>query len=183
MKTKRSFTMVLTAVLAIAVMSTAAGAAPGPSSKGCSLVGTWSGWADHTWPNSSMAWLAVQTADNATKGEILMNWVFVRSELLSFGEVVASHLTPGHGVWEQTANGQYKYTWYAYGIDADGNPVFSVRVSGVVTTTDCNNVSITYAYEVFAGQVAPQDMSSENAIYGTGGEAGETRVPLVTVTE
>lgn len=190
MKTKRNLTIVLTTVLSIAAIGTTAwagtGTGPGPDSKECGLIGTWSGWADYAWPTSStaptpsIAWLGIHTAgsQNAKNGEMLLNWVFVNGNLLTlYGHYPASHLTPGHGVWEQINNNQYSYTWYAYGLDASGSPLYSVKVSGLVTNMNCDNASITYKYEVFNGLVSPQNMSSSP--YATKlGIAGETRVPL-----
>jgi hypothetical protein len=188
MKTTRNFTIVLTAiivfsaVLAIAATPTAAWAAPGSKSNECGLIGTWSGYADAPWPYSSAAWLAVLTAGSKDdkNGEMLMNWVSLNSSLLTwYGTYPASRMTPGHGVWEQTGKGQYGYTWYAYGVDALGNVLYSVSVRGLATLTDCNNAQITYTYEVFNGLIPPQDLSSYTPDHSTSGNGAETRVPPV----
>ena len=175
MRMRYSFSIVMVAALAIAFSGTAAWAATNE----CGLVGTWSGYADHLWPSSSMAWLAVHTAGSkdAKNGEMVLNFVWVDSGLLTPGW----RMTPGHGVFEQIGNGpnaQYRYTWYAYAIGPDGYPLFSVRVSGLAQNTTCDKVLISYTYEAFEGVVAPQDMSNATLIGSATGTAGEDRVPL-----
>ena len=192
---RRSFitAMALAALFAFAAASPCAAAPPAP--KQCGLIGTWYGHA-----YSSLKWLGVHTAGSTggiigalllddTIGEMLLNWVFVADGLLDACYSadntcgIATSMTPGHGVWQQTSMGQYNYTWYAYGIDDSGNPVFSVRVRGTATNTDCNNVAIVFTYEVFKGLVLPQNMSASTPVVtipGEPGKSGETRVPLVT---
>jgi hypothetical protein len=186
MNAKRNLTIVLTAVLVIAAIGTVAWGSPGPDSKECGLIGTWSGHA-----SSSLFWLGVHTAGSkdAGNGEMLLNWMGVSVDLLhpeGYYSTV-THMTPGHGVWEQInkgrcrdGKGQYKFTWYAYGLDDSGNAIYSVRVSGLAKNTDCDHVSIDYTYEVFDGWIYPQDMSGHTPFDSIVGNAAETRVPLVT---
>ena len=183
MKTLRYFTIALIAMFLIATLGTVTWAAPGPgpgpepNSKECGLIGTWFGHA-----GSSMAWLGIHTpgSKDAKNGEMLMNWVYIDSGLLGGS---ATSMTPGHGVWEQIGKGQYRYTWYTYGIDLSlsSDPLFSVRVSGLATNADCDNINISYKYEIFYPAVYPQDMSGATPYDTITGSAAETRVPL-TVT-
>lgn len=203
MKTRRNLRVVLTVALGIAASCTTAWAQP-PAE--CGLTGTWSGYADSPWPNSSIAWLSVHTpGSNPQDGEMLLNFVFAKSSLLTlYGHYAAVQLTPGHGFWTQIAKApaappmppapptpgnppgppvqeiQYSYTWYAYGISSSGVPLYSVQVSGIAQNTDCNDVVISYKYEVFDGIVAPQNMSSQTPLYTTAGSAAETRIPVVS---
>ena len=180
---KRSFivAMALAAVFALA----AAAAAVGPE---CGLIGTWYGKA-----GSSLTWMGGHTPGSTfTKGEMLMKWVRVRDDLLTVGYQypTVTRLSDGHGVWEQTGKGQYKYTWYAYGSETFlnstgqplsapvGPPVYSVRVSGTAKNADCNNIAIDFNYEVFDGFVLPQDMSTATLVGNIVDTAEETRVPL-----
>jgi hypothetical protein len=187
MTIKRNFIFVLTAVLAIVAIGIAAPAAPppGPDSKESGLIGTWSGWADAPWSYGLNAdWLAVCTpgSNGAKNGEMVMNWVYLNPYLRNWynNYPAVVNLTPGHGVWEQTGKNQYKYVWYAYGVDSSGNVVNSFRVTGTATNTDADNFSLTYLYEVFNGVVAPQDMSTQTPAHSTAGNGGLTRIPLVT---
>ena len=95
----------------------------------------------------------------------------------------AVRLTDGRGVWLQTGTGQYKYTWYAYGIDASGQKAYSVRTSGIATSTDCDNIAITYTYEVFIPPVDPPAMfGATPALWVSDTDADAARVPLTVVT-
>lgn len=174
---KRSFimAMALAAVFALTAAWPRTAAAAGPQE--CSLIGTWYGNA------GPLKWLGVQTAGTHDKnGEMLLHWVQVRDDLVTaYGYFPsATRITDGRGVWEMTARDEYKYTWYAYGISSSEDPpVYSVRVSGLATNTDCNNTAIDFKYEIFPGFVLPQNMT-ETDLFITD-VAAETRVPL-TVT-
>ncbi len=183
MKTKRNLAIVLTAVLVIASTGTAAGPASPPTSKETGLIGSWEGGT----ADEYLAWMAIHTpGSNTTSGEMLMNWVYVRSGLIQVSGHYpgATRLTPGHGVWAQTGKGEYKYTWYAYGMSetADGTPVlhYTARVTGLATMADIDNVSISYTYDVFGGYVAPQDMPTALIVHSYSGGAGEKRLTLAT---
>lgn len=67
-------------------------------------------------------------------------------------------------------------------IDASGDTLYSVRVRGFSKNIDCNNVGINFTYEVFFGQVSPQEMSDRfpDLTVPDTGDTAETRVPLVT---
>jgi hypothetical protein len=174
-----ALTVVLTAALAITAIGAPPWAAPGPDSKDSGLIGTWYGHSD-----GAIRWLAVHTAgSNFTSGQMLMNWVSVAPKYLTYGDTYSSvtRLTPGHGVWEQIGKGQYKYTWYAYGIPDTGDPLYTLRVSGVAKNTDSDNVSIDFTYEVFDGRLEPHEISGHTPLnFPLPGTAEETRVPLVT---
>jgi len=175
---KRSFIM----AIALAAVFTLAAVWPYTASVACStecgLIGTWYGNA-----GSTMKWLGVHTAGSTDiQGEMLLNWVRVKDSLLTVDNTypTVTRITDGHGVWQQTARGHYKYTWYAYGIDTTANqPVYSIRVSGLAKNTNCNYVDINFKYEIFDGLVLPQDMSGVTPIATITDSAAETRVPLV----
>jgi hypothetical protein len=196
MKTKHSFLFALMTFFAVVVMGVFAWAAPAPPKPkplSCSLIGTWSGWADRNWSDGypSLAWIAVQTAgSNPTSGGIVMNWVPTPGDMfLGYG----AHLTPGQGLWQQNGS-QFNYTWYAYLVGDDPNnsatyglTIGSIRVYGIVVfASDCNNANISYTLDMFSGVVSPDKMTLDNPNYiestsGYSGEtsAGETRAPLV----
>ncbi len=191
MKTKYCFVFLLITFLAIAgsvVSVSAAPSPPKPKPLSCSLIGTWSGWADHDWENSpSLAWTSVQTeGSNPTNGGIVMSWVPG-----PYGDMFSTsgaRLTAGHGMWQGSGT-QFNYTWYAYLIgdnpadpDTYGKAVGSIRAYGVVTfTTDCNNATISYTVDMFNGFLAPDKMATDSASYlgSDHGYGGETMAPLV----
>ncbi len=186
---KRSFimAMALAAVFALAAAWPRTASAVGPAE--CSLIGTWYGDAGY-----SLKWLGVQTAGSTpTQGEMVLNWLRVSPRLLPLS---ATSMTGGRGVWEMTARNEYKYTWYAYGMGAGLDPVFSVRVSGTarmmaiesesLNLSACDFVLIDFTYEVFGGFLNPLEMSgatpSETITSEEDGPAFEMRVPLTVVT-
>ena len=192
MKTKHCFVFVLMTFLTIAGLVVSAAAAPlppKPKPLSCSLMGTWSGWADRDWVSDrlpSLAWTAVQSAGSSPNtGGIVTSWVPTpRDIFLGTG----AHLTDGHGLWQGNGS-QFNYTWYAYLVGDDPTntttykqTVASIRAYGLVAfQTDCNNATITYTFDLFNGMVAPDKMSYDNPSFGgtlTGG-GGETRAPLV----
>lgn len=178
---ERSFimAMALAVVFALAAAWPCSAAPAGP--KECGLIGTWYGSV-----GASLKWLSVHTAGTDDKnGQMQLNWVRVEDWLVTVDPFypTATSLTAGHGVWEQTRKGEYKYTWYAYGISTLNDvPLYSVRVSGTSKNTDCNNIEIYYTYEIFDGFVLPQGMSGLTPVGSITDVASGTRVPLTVVT-
>jgi hypothetical protein len=175
---RRTVLVAAVAVVSAALTITATWAAP-PTSKETGLIGAWTGGTDDEY----LEWMAIHTGSNPTSGEMLLNWVYVRPGLLSVSHKYpnVTRLTAGHGVWEQIRKRQYRYTWYARGVDDAPNPIvyYTVRVTGLATVTASDNVSINYTYEVFDGFVSPQQMSTLTP-FAYQGQASETRLPLVT---
>jgi hypothetical protein len=179
MKTNRNVALLLTvAVMVISLIGTSAWAKKGGSKSEtqCGLAGTWQGEE----PND-MVWMAIHTSNNAdgTKGEMLMNWVYINPSLL----FSAASLSPGHGAWQRKSNGKYDYTWYAYGLNSSGEPIYLVRVRGVATidSSDCDTANITYSYDIFEPAISIKDSYEATPNGSITGEASETRVPLVPV--
>lgn len=192
---KRSFimAMALAAVFALAAAWPRTAAAAGPAE--CGLIGTWSGDA-----GNDLRWLGVHTPGSTiSRGEMALHWVRVSTLILTGNNqyLGATRLSDGHGVWEQTRKGEYKYAWYAYGIGPENEKaLFSVRVSGTALNTNqgdesvnpCDSVLIYFTYEMFAGFVLPQEMYVDpldplaKKPYATiTAAASEKRVPLTVV--
>jgi hypothetical protein len=171
---KRSFLIVmLTAVIFALDTGWSTSVAAGP--KECGVIGTWAGNA-----GDDIYWMGVHTAGSTIrKGELLFDWVLVSDDLLQN----ATLLTPGRGVWESTGKSEYKYTWYAYGINESGEPIYTVRVSGTATIKDCDTNIIQYLYEIFQTNSAwpPQNLSGDPD-YSMSGVAYESRIRLKAVT-
>ncbi len=192
--------MALAAVFAVTAVWPCASSAAGPPE--CSMIGTWYGDVGY-----SLRWLGVQTAGSTnTKGEMVLDWNRVSNSLLkvTVPDESGSHdlypnatiLTGGRGVWEMIAKGQYKYTWYAYGIGTPGySPIYSVRVSGIARNTNmlgeesvnpCDYILIDFVYEVFDKFILPQDMSNHDPVATISSASDdspgiEIRVPLMVV--
>ena len=174
MNTSRKFTRMLVAACTAASLGTAASAAPTTAATECGLIGAWSGY-----EANDLYWLGVHTAGTyPSEGVMSLDWRYVNPNLLAG----AARLTNGYGVWEQVRRGQYRYTWYAYGVDSEGQAIYSVRVSGLAKNTDCNNVEIGYTYEIFYPSVEPNLMSSSSPVDVKTGTSYQTRLPLAVPT-
>ena len=161
------------------------------------LAGTWVGGA-----GSDIRWLATHTSDSLdpTKGEMIMNWTYIRTTFPG-GSASGVTLTPGHGIWQLNAEGNYDYIWYAYVLfredikDQEGTILYpagsiagTVRVSGVAmltdiedpTVTNCDTVRIYYHFDTAVEEVFPTDTEATFQQVAEGW-AAEVRVPL-TVT-
>lgn len=169
MKTNQKLIIILTAMLAIALISPAAWAKkdqpPPPSS--CSLTGTWMGGAE-----GDLGWLAIHTSTDGIKGEMLMNWV--HNTLFDYEPY---EMAPGHGVWEliDSDTGTYSYTWYSLVklIDPDNltaPQIFPIRVYGTAQMQGCDTVSISYDFEI--------QMEDSEWILFDDGVANETRIKV-----
>jgi hypothetical protein len=188
----------LTILFAVLVMfSSVCGAAEVKKSTcPAGLTGTWVGAA-----GSDIRWLATHTSDSLdpTKGEMIMNWTYISPNFPGSSKSGVT-LTPGHGVWQLNAEGNYDYTWYAYAlyredvtendaiIHSAGDIAGTFRVSGVAMMQDfneppapnCDIAQIYYHFDRVIGEVFPTD--TDVTFYeGPKGWAAEVRVPL-TVT-
>jgi hypothetical protein len=174
MKKTLNLTILLTAVIMMIslICGTAWAKKPTPPQPVCGLTGTWEGG-----EASDLYWVGIHTSMDGTEGEMLLNWLIINPNLLTFGgSVAAVKMTPGHGVWQLNSNGTYNYTWYAYGLDVDGHPLYQVRVSGVASVVECDTVNISYSYDVKVPDLTGME-EWQNFTLGT---ATEKRVPLVT---
>jgi len=163
----KSLITLLVIITAIATFSTPALA----GKPECGLVGSWTGYA------GPIAWTASHTANDkaGNEGTMQMDWFYADPGLLTwYNHYPVSRLTQGNGVWKKVGN-KYDYTWYAFGVGADGYPVYTVRISGTAEMSDCDTVSIIYAYELFEGIIFSKDMPSKTAARSTTGEAVEYR--------
>jgi hypothetical protein len=171
---KRSFIIIMLVALIYALdvgWSTSVAADP----KECGVSGTWASNA-----GDDIYWMGGHTAGSTIiKGESLFDGVFVSEDFLQ----KAMLLTPGHGVWESTGKGEYKYTWYAYGINESAEPIYTIRVSGTSPNKDYNTKILQYVYEIFQTNLVwpPQDLSGDPE-YPTSGVAYESRIQLMVVT-
>jgi hypothetical protein len=176
MNTRRKFAGALGAI-AIAAMSTVASA----HERECGLGGTWYG-EGYDAQQTYIGWLAVHTTgnrDDSNGGEMLFDWVFLTPQVLHTQSTGAVGLISGRGVWEQTGRNAFRYTYYTYGINADGERIYSIRASGRVAMASCNEVKGDYLYEIFAGAVEPHKMLGMTPFFTTTGNVFEKRVPLM----
>lgn len=165
--------VVIGAVVAVAFAAgiAAAGAGPG-NSMSCGRVGTWFGLSD-----SGISWIAADNpGPNATVGQVTLEWSVI-DPTLGGNFPTAVRTTNAMGVWSKVNRHLYEYTWVAYGLGADGLPVYVARASGTAELVDCDNVDIVYTLELFD---PAQDIWTEPPLYGCiSGTGQEWRMPLV----
>lgn len=179
MNVKRNFTIMLTAMLVIAVISTAAWAKKPVPEPTCSLAGSWAGDAE-----GDLGWYGIHTSTDGTKGEMLMNWVY--NSLISDANY---EMVPGTGVWELTDSdtATYNFTWYSQIKSAETDPeapfygaVIPVRVSGTAQMNGCDEVIINYLFEI---EVKPSEFADPDWVTFDTGIAYEYRMQVYTPQE
>lgn len=162
------------AVIFAAAVFAGSGERPGSFST-CGRVGTWFGLGD-----SGFSWIATDTpGPNATVGQLALEWTVIDPTLGGWFQN-AVRTTNAVGVWAKVNRRLYELTWVAYGLDANGLPVYVARASGTAELADCDNVDIIYVLEIFD---PTQDISVDPPAFGcVSGTATETRMPLVQAT-
>ena len=148
-------------------LSLAAGGA-WSASNDCGRVGTWTG--ETTGPG--FQWIATDTPGmSATTGQMSLEFiVFPKGLILNYG---ADRLTNGKGVWEKVKQGEYEFSWVAYGVNTAATPmttVYMIRVSGSILHDGCDEADISYTIEFFK---PPGTLVSTST-----GTATETRMRL-----
>jgi len=144
-------------------------------SNNCTIVGTWmhsSGAADvFTWT------LVATPGANATVGQLDYEWVLVSSGLGGMFSTAVRTTNP-NGVWEKVKQGEYKFTWVAYGLDIDGKVVYVLRPHGVATMTTCDAFNFIGTYDVF---LPDQDIWNDTPWRSVPVNEPHWRMPLVAV--
>jgi len=161
-------------LFAAAVALLASGTMARENFNNCSRVGTWFGVAD-----LGIRWLGTDTpGPNATGGQMVLEWYMVDPTLGIPDFSMVTSTTAGRGHWQMINHGKYQYSWVAYGLANPMTPVYAVRVSGLVTHTDCDHANITYKLEVF---LASQDIATGTPISISYGTAAETRMSMAVI--
>jgi len=138
---------VLRLMFAAVIALLASGATAKEDFSNCSRVGTWFGSVEGVGK-----WLATDTqGPNATSGQLILEWYDLDPTLgIPDYQGVVTRSTAGRGIWQKVRHGVYEYTWVAFGLSDNPPmaPVYAVRVSGLVTHTDCDTATLTYTLEI-----------------------------------
>jgi len=139
-------------------------------SNNCGVVGTWIHSGDITW-------LGINTpGTSATSGQVDIEWITM-DPTLGVGLPAVRTSNP-KGVWEKVNQREYRTTWVAYGLGADGLPVYVLRGIGMVAMTGCDRADITALLEVFGPD---QDIWRERPMFAGSVSEVTTRMPVVVV--
>lgn len=160
--------MVRRCVLFVVVALVAGSGAALAQSNNCGVVGTWTHWGTFGWYG------VVSPGTSATVGQIEIEWITWDPTI--GGRLPAVRTTGPKGVWEKVNQREYKYTWVAYGLDADGLPVYVLRASGVGTLPRCDRFDITGWLEMFW---PTQDIWTETPFMRVPIDEFATRMPVV----
>jgi hypothetical protein len=160
--------IVLAAIFAVAVFAGSGSVIA--ASKNCSHLGTWFGESD-----TGATWMVTDTqGQSATVGQLVVEWIRWDPTLLG-NFPTAVRTTNPMGVWEKVNDKKAQFTWMAYGFDAIGNPLYTIRSSGIGTLVNCDESHFTYVTQVFL----PSQDTPIATFCGTG---IETRMQLVQAT-
>jgi len=164
--------IVLAAIFAVAVFASSGSVMA--ASKNCSVLGTW-----HGVVNSGATYMVTITrGQSATVGQFVAEWVLWDPTLEGYFTDAVRTTNP-MGVWEKVNGNTSKWTWIAYGLDGIGQPLYTIRASGISSMVNCDELHLTYVTEVF---LPSQDISKDTPIAVFCGTGIETRMQLVQAT-
>jgi len=144
-----------------------------PQSANCGIVGTWMHSAG---PADKFTWtLVVTPGANATVGQLDYEWVVVDPTLLGMFKTAVRTTSP-KGVWEKVRQGEYNFTWVAYGFDEEGMLIYVLRPNGVAAMTSCDEFNFVGRYDVFTPD---QDIWSDAPRGSVPVNEAHRRMPLV----
>jgi len=168
--------IVLAAIFAVTVF--AGSGSVMAASKNCSHLGTWHGVVD----SGATYMVTITKGQSTTVGQMVAEWILWDPTLLgAFPDAVRT--TNAIGVWEKVNGNKFKWTWIAYGLDGFGQPLYTIRASGVSSLKDCDTMPFTYVTQVFLPTFPPtQDFSTQTPIATFCGDGTETRMQLVQTT-
>jgi len=139
-------------------------------SNNCGVVGTWMHSGD-------TIWLATNTpGTSATAGQMDIEWITL-DPTLGVGLPAVRASNP-KGVWEKVNQHEYRITWVAYGLGANGLPVYVMRGIAMAAMTGCDRADLTAVLEVFGPD---QDIWRERPLFAVPMSESATRMPLVVV--
>jgi hypothetical protein len=170
----RSSALVVTVVSVFLLIASSTHATPVKPSlaAGCRLQGSWLAQVD-----IGGRFFVQYDGMNTAGGSLTIEWI--RFDPTLFGNLpTAVRLTQAAGEWENNGHG-YDYTWIAYGLDASGAAVYSVRTSGSGRTEGCDAIEFDYVVEVFPSPLNPL---TDHPVTCLSGHGSKVRVPVARAT-
>jgi hypothetical protein len=166
------------AALAAIVIAAVGPATAGESSQGargpCAVEGSWLAEVDI----GAVFFVSYSRGDTGTTGAMAIEWIAFDPTL--FGSFPgAVRVSPTIGAWRKVTAAEYRYTWIAYGFDASGAPLYSIRTSGTGTFPACDEIDFDYVLEIFPWPLNPLMDNPVTCISGTG---LKHRIPVVQAT-
>jgi hypothetical protein len=167
---RASMIVFLAVPLAFLAVPVAAASDELPQARLCVIDGTWIGETD----SGARFLINYNSAPLGLAGGMSLEWIVFDPTLYgTFPSAVS--MSQGMGVWQRTRWNSYDYTWIAYGLDAGGLPVYSIKTSGTGVVQSCDRFEFNYNIEVFPTPLDPLEDDPVACIPGTG---VKRRVPL-----
>jgi hypothetical protein len=114
---------------------------------------------------------------NSTSGPLTIEWILFDPTL--FGSFPAAvRVTQAAGGWISRGRG-YDYTWVAYGLDAAGLPVYSIKGSGTGRFAECGEIGFDWVLEIFPWPMNPLVDSPVTCLSGHG---TKQQIPVARAT-
>ncbi len=168
------------AALATIVIAAAGPAPAGESSQDargpCPVEGSWLAEVDI----GAVFFVSYSRGDTGTgaAGAMAIEWLAFDPTLLgTFPDAVRVSQTIG--AWRKVTAAEYRYTWIAYGFDASGAPLYSIRTSGTGTFPACDEIEFDYVLEIFPWPLNPLVDAPVACLPGTG---LKHRIPVAQAT-
>ena len=140
----------------------------------CSGEGSWLGWVD-----TGVTFFVVNSA-GATGRSGTTTLEFIYTDPTLFGNFPdAVRTTAAEGAWDQVTATTHRFTFIAYGLDATGMPLYSLRGSGTSAMTGCDSMVLDWVMEIFPYPLDPLVDAPVGCMSGTG---TETRIQVVQAT-
>jgi hypothetical protein len=126
-------------------------AAEQANAHGCTLLGSWIGFN----ATGEAYWTSMANGMTASSGTYTID---VPSFDLTLGNTfpTAVRMTLPRGVWRKTGGNTIAFTVVSLIVDANGNPVWTAKLSGADTMEEnCNRLYVTSTLEVFLADMNP----------------------------
>jgi hypothetical protein len=125
------------------VLGSSAALAQVENQEGCGIVGTWI----LRQANGNALDAVVGRGSKVTQGQLEASWVVWDPTVAS--RFPAVRTTDPKGVWERVDETRVNTTWVAYGLAANGTPLYVIRARGFVTFEGCDQAVFTTTLDLF----------------------------------
>jgi len=170
---RQAATIALGALIAL-VLGAGVGLAQLPEPEACSLVGTWTA----RLPTGGSYTAVFNRGSSVMVGQVDVGLVVWDPTLAS--RFPAARTTDPKGVWEKVDSTTFNLTWVAYGLAANGAPLYVLRGRGVATMQGCDQATLAVTTDLF---LPPQDIWKDQPLVSLGPDtAAAARMPVVPVT-
>lgn len=114
---------------------------------GCKIQGTWINFDDNGIPG----WVASSHGQSNSSGTSVLEY-----PAFTLGDSNVFDGTQMRGAWKRTGGRTFDYTMMGYSYNADGYPLYIIKMSGTMTVDKgCNTSEVTATINIFACDYSP----------------------------